>query len=332
MSENELMSRSALAPVLALALMLTGLAAPAGAQVCEDTSALRAGSVSGEISGAHAYSVPVNGDWRFELQPQPHGWVIAVIDADGQDRTALTPPLHLDTNPRRLSGWHLRNAANTAANQGDINAPQLERRFVIAGDDGNPSPGVFNIRDYGLADLEPGERARLVYLRFDACLYFPRTEEEQQAAADLASPVFLPEEVEQLRDCGLTSDYELEAWMLPRTLGGDFDGDGALDIAAPVRRTRDQSRAIAICRAGSWIDVLEAIDADGPDEFGAYLQQAEAWQITALDTGSEAERPGIMPGVHGDVISVERIEKQAWTVFWDGTQFRAFERYHHVEP
>jgi len=61
-------------------------------------------------------------------------------------------------------------------------------------------------------------------------------------------------------------------------------------------------------------------------------EQAEAWQVTALDAGPEAERPGIVPGVHGDVISVERIEEQAWTVFWDGTQFRAFERYHHVEP
>jgi len=330
MSANRVISRGALASVLTLALM--ALAGQAGAQVCEDTAALRAERVSGEISGAHAYSVPVNGDWRFELQPQPHGWVIAVIDAAGQDRTALTPPLHLDTNPRRLSGWHLRNAANTGANEGDINAPQLERRFLIAGDEGDPAPGIFNIRDYGLADLDPAMRARLVYLRFDACLYFLRSAAEQQTVADLASPVFLPEEVEQLRDCGLTAEYELEAWMLPRTLSGDFDGDGALDIAAPVRRIADRSRAMAICRAGSWIDVLEPVDGAGPDEFGAYLQQAEAWQVTALDAGPEAERPGIVPGVHGDVLSIERIEKQAWTVFWDGTQFRAFERYHYVEP
>tara|TARA_R110000868_G_scaffold102358_1_gene281871 strand:+ start:10340 stop:11317 length:978 start_codon:yes stop_codon:yes gene_type:complete len=318
-----------------LSLLALALALPAGladGQACESTAALRAETVSGEISGAHAYSTPVNGNWRFELQPQRYGWEIAVIDADGQDRTALTPPMHLDTNPRQLSGWHFRNAGNTGTNEGDVNAPQDVRRFLIADDDGAPVPGVFNVRDRGLADLDPGMRARLVYLRFDACLYFPRSDEAQHAAADLASPDYLPEEIEQMRDCGLGAGHELDAWMLPRTLSGDFDGDGSIDLAALVRRTSDGLRDIAVCRAGTWMTYLGPGGAASTNSLAEYIQQAEAWQIERLEALHPAELSSAPVAAHGDLLSIERIEKQAYAVYWDGTQFRWFERYHHVEP
>jgi hypothetical protein len=75
--------------------------------------------------------------------------------------------------PREIDGWHFRNADNTGPNTGDINAPQRERQFsfLLPGDtDVASGAGSLVIADYGLADLEPGQQARMVYLRFDACL------------------------------------------------------------------------------------------------------------------------------------------------------------------
>jgi len=127
----------------------------------------------------------------FALEPVEHGWVMRVYEhdtPDAVDLTALTPPLRMAPNPRDILGWHFRNADNTGPNRGEVNAPQEIRAFFIspglAGTGGyRPPPdpaapglaapdpetdgvGRLRIRDYGLADLAPGERARMVYLAF----------------------------------------------------------------------------------------------------------------------------------------------------------------------
>jgi hypothetical protein len=118
-----------------------------------------------------------------------------------------------------------------------------------------------------------------------------------RAEADLASPDFLPEEEEIMRACGLDMAYALDAWVTPRMPGGDFDGDGALDHAVYVRRITDGRRGAAICRAGTWLDVLGV---DGPVPGSPmeenYFDMVETWRVSTMDDvpggwDGEAPRP-----------------------------------------
>ncbi len=211
-----------------LALTLAFLAAATGAAMaqapmpaCDSTAERTAFRFSGEISGQHAYSEILPTGWLFMLEPAQYGWDIRVYsnlpgDAPGIDMAAITPPFHAP-NAREIYGWHFRNADNTGPNMGDVNAPQALRLFAFSpaliGTGGfrppdtdlasEPNPddgrGWLIVADYGLADLEPGQQARMVYLRFEACLTWP-------AAYDPPPPEpvgFVPEDIERIRACGL---------------------------------------------------------------------------------------------------------------------------------
>lgn len=148
--------------------------------------------IDGEVSGAHTFLAELGNGWVFALRPAPHGWTLAVLDEAELDLTQLTPPWRFSPNPRELYGWHFRNADNSGPNEGEVNAPQTLRQFLISpgvsGTGGFRPPadapadpesllaegsGTLVILDYGLADLRVGQQARMVYLRFSACLTWP---------------------------------------------------------------------------------------------------------------------------------------------------------------
>lgn len=307
----------------AILLLLMLLPSALRAQTCTPTGPAHAESFSGEIAGKHAYVQDVMEGLQLNLQPIAFGWQISLLDDAGQDLISITPPVHLLSNPLKLEGWHFRNAANTASNSGDVNAPQHERRFSFLVPDtrtgssgGTTGFGWLKIEDMGLADLDEGQRARMVYLRFSGCLIVPKTHEELLLEGDLASPAFLTEEIELMGRCGLGSDYQLDAWVLPRWLDGDFDADGVMDFAAPVIRASTGERALAICRAGTWLGILKD-PLDGPDTPRPdYLAVLEAWSIDEPDAGSGA-----------DAIMLERREKSAYRLFWTGSGFATHQIY-----
>ena len=199
--------------LIAVAVLLVMPGGFALAQSCQPGEGREARRIAGEISGAHIYSEKFGPGWYFELTPSPHGWVIRILDEAGLDLAQLTPPLH-GPNSREVYGWHFRNAANTGANEGDVNAPQKLRLFGfdprLSGTAGvkpapdadgvadQPGRGGFTIVDFGLADLAPGEKARMVYLKFDACLNWP-SEFGSSAPTEEAAAVVTPELEEQMR-------------------------------------------------------------------------------------------------------------------------------------
>ncbi|MBX3493374.1 MAG: hypothetical protein KF899_10450, partial [Parvibaculum sp.] len=258
--------------------------------------------------------------------PRPHGWQLRLLDAGGRDLSAATPPLRGETNPRELYGWHFRSLDNSSPNLGDVNAPQRKRNFVIArSGDTDEGYGWLKILDYGLADLEPGARARMVYMRFDVCLVVPKAQAEIDAAAMAADPKFAPEEEERMRACGLSPAYRLEAWLLPRWLEGDFDGDDAVDAVAPVVRSADGGRAIALCRGGTRLSLF------GDGEFAGlpagYFDMVEAWRAGPMSAiplyAGELPRPPLA----GDVLTLERVEKSAYSLYWHDGAVRAHRHY-----
>ncbi|MEQ8651678.1 MAG: hypothetical protein RIC87_04375 [Kiloniellales bacterium] len=339
---------------LLLALLLTFAAAgQVLAQACDATPERHAVRILGTgpdggltdlefpyIAGDRSFYRRLDNGWVFALMRAENGWSIRLYENDNIDQaldlTALTPPLGGVPNPRDIFGWHFRNADNTGPNLGDVNAPQALRAFVIAPTmEAGPDSGIgwLKILDFGLAGLEPGGRARMNYLKFDACLTWPRSDSERDRLLDLASFDFTPEDRETFGACGLDlATYALDARYLPRTLGGDIDGDGALDEVAQVRRIADDKRGLALCRAGTWLHLI-GFDHPLGDMAPGYLDQVEEWQWIAPG----GERPRYLVGLDlpqgdGGLLVLERVEKEVVILFWRDGALRAERLYHMVEP
>ncbi len=323
---------------LLLAVCLAGLLSlPARAETCSASAEFHAVALSGEVAGPRQFATDLGNGWTFVLSPAAHGWDINVLDARGFDLALANPPLHSETNARHLHGWHFRNAANTGPNRGDINAPQRERRFLLGdasdGSIGSAGLGWLSIVDFGLADLDPGDRARMVYLHFNACIMTPKSEDERAREADAASPVYIDEEMELIRTCGLDLAYRPHAWVLPRMLNGDFDGDDAHDFAVPIVREADGQYGMAICRAGTWTSIHGMDDGPpGSDLSPGYFNQIEAWRVGPRETLTRYDGDTGLPAGPGDVITIERIEKSAYSLYWAGAGFRSHHHYTMVEP
>lgn len=308
---------------------------------CDSTAERTAFLFSGEISGQHAYAELLPTGWLFMLEPAPFGWDIRVYsnlpgDAPGVDMAAVTPPFHAP-NPRELYGWHFRNADNTGPNMGDVNAPQALRLFsfspALIGTGGfrppdtdaamEPNPndgrGWLMVTDYGLADLEPGGQARMVYLRFTACLTWP-------VAYDPPPPEpagFVPEDIERIRACGLGDDLEPVAFLQPPLVEADFDYDGAWDFAVPVERIADGKRAIAICRAGTWLSVI-GLEGDLGQLTPAYFDHIDWWLVEPRGTIGQGAGEGPPPVPAGDTLTIGKDDSSSVKLYWDGTHFQAY--------
>ena len=359
--------------ILTVLVVMLGWGGASLAQTCDPTPDKYAIRIMGKdsegkltpnalpyVAGDETLFQQLDNGWVFALMSTEEGWVIRLFDhaqiGMAADLTALTPPLHSTPNPRDLFGWHFRNADNTGPNDGSVNAPQELRAFVIspglAGTAGykpstdpgeprlmEPGPddgiGWLKVVDYGLAgnSLVKGQRARMNYLKFDACLSWPRSEDDRDRLLDAGRLEFDDEDREYFGGCGLDLDaYYLEAVYLPRKLGGDIDGDGALDEIAQVVRNADGKRALALCRAGTWLDIVGVDDIEG-DMAKDYIGQLEAWHW--VEPGSELPRrlgAFEMPEADGAVILLERIERELGALYWRDGELHAERLYHIVEP
>ena len=123
---------------LLLAFFLVLAAPPVWAQ--ELAPALN--SFSGSLKAGETFSHPLPDNMVFMLKPSDKGWQIMVkeqtptcirdcVDDACYNTARITLPLH-GVNATDIEGWHFRNADNTAANDGSVNAPTIERDFTYA--------------------------------------------------------------------------------------------------------------------------------------------------------------------------------------------------------
>lgn len=296
-----------------------------------------------EIYGNHVYRQEMTNGWVFALLPHESGWQIRLFHRDGgADLSASNPPLSAAVpNSRDIFGWHFRNADNSGPNDGSVNAPQLLRLFefspalVAEGASGEAQPpntgrGWLLIKEMGLTRLEQGQRARMNYLAFEACITWPR---EFDAANDTTGddPQYVAEEVEIMGKCGLDlARWTLHAQVLPRYLGGDFDGDGSLDDVVQV--AAGEHRDLALCRAGTWLHLLRQADASAV--FQHAVQAMEQWRVVDgkfADPGA----PGgdaVWPQADGDVLVIERLEKSMHLIYMQDGELGVTTVYRYVEP
>ena len=174
--------------LIGAALLAPGSEIATAAGDCGESPGFSNVEIEGEVCAGETFRQPFGSGLVFLLKPTSHGFQIAVHDEMGEDLSRLTPPLR-GVNARFIDGWHFRNRGNTGANEGSVNAPQRFRDFTFSPEVGRtlgvaPSGptaaevervaatgrGELEILDYGLAGLEPGERARMVWASFRVCL------------------------------------------------------------------------------------------------------------------------------------------------------------------
>lgn len=311
-----------------------------------------------EIYGLHTYKRVLDNGWILMLLPQRFGWSLRIYDTDpgngGVDLTSITPPFSGSLpNTRDIFGWHFRNRANTAANTGDLNAPQSLRPFAFSAaliGTGGFKPGTnadeprfssgqgegrgwLRILDFGLADLAKGQQARMNYLKFDGCITWPKSTQVVKEERFLTTGEYAAPEIEKIGRCGLDLDaYQLSARILPRSVSGDLDGDRALDELVQVTQRSGHAHDLVLCRAGTWIDHLRDID-DNVD-YQHTLSALESWRVVPGDFAKPGARGGETrwPNADGDVLVLERIEKAMFLVFMQDGALKTQRVYRYIEP
>ena len=310
--------------------------------------------IPAEIYGNHNFAQALDNGWVFRLSASQYGWKIYVFSSDENtpniDMAQVTPSYRSLPSQLEIDGWHFRNAANTGANKGDVNAPQHLRIFSFSraligtggfksslGADGPPmfeadpndGRGWFKILGFGLTDLEQGQKAKMNYLEFKACLTWPKTDEEKRIEADNKNPVYLPEEKEIFGSCGVDfSTYSLKASLLPRLLSGDIDGDGSIDEVAQIQRKSDKRPGLAVCRAGTYLDII------GMNTAGTNFDytRADIWKILNKDSenfGYEGEPDRAK--MAGDMLVFESPEKFMTLYYWANGKLNFQSVYQHIE-
>lgn len=317
-----------------LAALCAALSVAQASLPCAPADGREAVRIAGEVSGLHAFHHAFGPGWTFELAPAAGGWILRIPDASGLDLAQMTPPLH-GPNARQLFGWHFRNVANDGPNEGDVNAPQRLRLFGFdprlsgtggwkappqgVSPDDQPGRGALEILDMGLADLEPGAQARLVYLSFSACLTWPSVYGAARPPVEIE-----PEDEERVRACGLDDGFALGTHLGSVSLEGDFDGDGALDTATAVTRRADGKRAIAFCRAGTWLDIVGLEGRWGVHLVAAYFDSADWWGLVErgpVFTGGEGAPP---PTLLGDAVAMGKEGASSVLIYWNGQDWTSY--------
>jgi len=322
---------------------LPAVQAHASEPACGRGDGLDSFTMTQEVSGQRDFFEKLDGPgWTFHLKRSEFGWEIRLVDEGGIDLSQMTAPLHGPVNPRQIYGWHFRNADNSGPNRGEVNAPQTRRVFgfdpALSGTAGyrpnetggidaldQPGCGVLTIQDMGLADLEPGQQARLIYLKFNLFLAWPPTERElrrnEEAALVLAQQRQVTADItENLGGCGLDlRAFAITPYLTPVQLTGDFDNDGSLDDAVPVTRRVDGKRGLAICRAGTWLHLLGLTDRIGPELVPAYFDSIDWWRInppSGPENGNACQLESPCQS-----LTIGKDDSSSVDIFWTGSGF-----------
>jgi hypothetical protein len=130
-----------------------------------------------------------------------------------------------------------------------------------------------------------------------------------------------------LRGPQFNKDYLLSTRLNPFLVQGDFNGDGAIDIAVLITRRGDGRRGIAILHAGARQPIILGAGhavGNGGDDF-AWMG---AWSVYPKGPVHQSviEHQGPPPQLRGDALVVEKLESASGIIYWDGTAYRWYQQ------
>jgi hypothetical protein len=135
----------------------------------------------------------------------------------------------------------------------------------------------------------------------------------------------IPDPVEKVIVHGpLAKKYEVAFRLNPFCLRGDFNGDGKIDVAVPVKQRSTGKLGIAIVHGGtSKVTILGGGTAvgNGGDDF----EWMDTWQIyskTRVASGGDGKKP---PHLRGDALLVGKSEAASGLIYWNGNRYIWFQ-------
>ncbi|HKY71880.1 MAG TPA: hypothetical protein VJL88_08160 [Nitrospira sp.] len=121
-------------------------------------------------------------------------------------------------------------------------------------------------------------------------------------------------------------DFMLSSRLNPYLVYGDFNGDGALDIAVLIRRRSDGFQGIGILHGGDTKPIIlgagNAIG-NGGDNF----DWLGAWSVYPKGPVEKSVyEEGPPPQIRGDLLFVEKLESASGLIYWDGSAYRWYQQ------
>ncbi len=117
---------------------------------------------------------------------------------------------------------------------------------------------------------------------------------------------------------------ELSDHLVPRYFEADFDGDGGLDLVAPVRREKDGKRALAFChQSGRRLFIVGLEEALG-EMVPAYLDRIDWWALyrrPVAEMGASEEPP---PELLGTALTIGISEVSSVLIYWQGERYVSY--------
>jgi hypothetical protein len=139
-----------------------------------------------------------------------------------------------------------------------------------------------------------------------------------QAPSTSPVPNDTPESIKRAINNGLLpKEYELFFRVKPFYLGGDFDADGKVDVAALVKQRSSGKLGIAIIHgAPGKVTILGAGNAigNGGDDF----DWMDSWKVYSKGTAIGGKS---VPKLHGDALFVSKNEAASALIYWNGKRY-----------
>ncbi|KMK65341.1 hypothetical protein [Puniceibacterium sp. IMCC21224] len=327
---------------LATILTMLGLSPAHATQSCGGEAGWASREIAGSVTMDEAFFHEA-GAQTFSLVPTDYGWQIQMLDRDGAELPVFAAPLRpVEINPLNIAGWHFRNRDNTGPNNGDVNAPQHQRRFVFGAMArdllANPTPrgaseGVGGLGELILGNMtltspEPGQRAAMTALDFTACLVWQGGGDRLDPIMSADTEVAFDAVVATMLGCGFDDvAFRLSDRMAKGREGGqapylepDMDGDGIPDLVIPATRRTDQAPGLAICLLGDETLVLAGYDGRiGMHLDPSYFGRADFWGIHRGEVYASAAQDG-PPTLGGDALLLGKDDSSSVLVYLDAAR------------
>lgn len=168
-------------------------------------------------------------------------------------------------------------------------------------------------------------------MKFSVCLTWQKSDKQIAHEKDFHRTEYYQQEMDIFESCGIPNSLVLNAYVKPRLIKGDIDGNGEIDTAAPVIRKDDGKKGVAICRNGNQIDLL-GMDNDIPPSLDkGYFDMMESWSIVGRKE-IEDKYEDVVADKLADVIAVERIEKSKYLIYRTDSGYQSYRMYRYIEP
>src|SRR6266478_6265371 len=145
--------------------------------------------------------------------------------------------------------------------------------------------------------------------------------EPSQAPGKTAQLHDIPEPIQRaITNGSLAKNYDLSFRMNPFYLGGDFNGDGKIDVAVLVKQRSTGKLGIAIVHGAT--DKVTILGAgvgigNGGDDF----EWMDSWQVYSKEGVAREATEISLRHLHGDALLVGESEAASALIYWNGKRY-----------